>query len=358
MEQVLVYPYSKEYEMVIKSRKSAEANLTRVVSPRGWGLSGGILDNSGERVEIEHDFEEALKACTMVWFVEDGLLRLPIELLLEKLLLTVRNKKKIYYTRYKNAEEREMVEKLLPPRLNAENDYETEVNFTVPGGEYHTLYEFKTPVINVIGLSENADKYKMQLLLKEEFTKLGYKVSVVSSRRDSGIFGMHSMPGFMWGGSISVTDKILQFNHYIKAIEKAEGPELIILGIPGGAFPRNEYRHQYFGEFHFEISRAVSCDCALLCSSFSEYPVSYFEEAEQRIRQMYDMEVGFHTISDKMYDCRDKVTADGTGTYLSVESGMVSDSIREWKKAKENLYDTASEDETKRLVDDIINRLS
>ncbi len=358
MEQVLVYPYSKEYEAVIKNRKSAEASLARVVAPRGWGLSGDILDNSGERVEIEHNFEEALKDCTTVWFAEDGLLRLPMELLLEKLVLAVRNKKKIYYTRYKNAEEREIVEKLLPPKLNAENDYERKVDFTVSGGEYHTLYEFKTPIINVTGLSENSDKYKMQLLLKEEFTKLGYKVSAVSSRRDSGIFGMYSMPGFMWENKLSVTDKILRFNHYVKAIEKTERPELIILGIPGGAFPRNEYRHQYFGEFHFEISRAVLCDCALLCSSFSEYPVSYFEEAEQRIRQMYDMEVGFHIISDKMYDCRDKVTADGTGTYLSVDSGMVSDSIREWKKTKGNLYDTASEDEKRRLVDDIINSLS
>lgn len=60
----------------------------------------------------------------------------------------------------------------------------------------------------------------------------------------------------------------------------------------------------------------------------------------------------------KCMTARDKVTADGTGTYLSVDSGMVSDSIREWKKTKGNLYDTASEDEKRRLVDDIINSLS
>ena len=118
MEKIMIYPYSKAYEPYVRNKEIlGEYMISALVSPRGWGYEGDVVtDRQDKEYMVSAGFSEQLDNCTGVWFVADGRLELPQELLREKLLEAVNHGKKILYTRY-NDENYEDMKKLIPTDL-------------------------------------------------------------------------------------------------------------------------------------------------------------------------------------------------------------------------------------------------
>ena len=140
----------------------------------------------------------------------------------------------------------------------------------IPGIKYK--YQINKPVIGVLGLGENCNKFDVQLMLTIQLRKRGYNPYVICSNPAGILFDTHTLPDFIFEDHLSLEDKIIGLNHYIFDIIRIEKPDMIILGFPGGITPlgiNNEFYH--FSEVSYVIGNAVSCDTGILNIYFPDY---------------------------------------------------------------------------------------
>ena len=72
-KKLLVYPYSRSTEPFIKYHYLIkDYEIQALVSPKGWGIAGDTVDTLDGAFAVTDKFEEELKRCDVVWFVEDG----------------------------------------------------------------------------------------------------------------------------------------------------------------------------------------------------------------------------------------------------------------------------------------------
>lgn len=293
MEKILIYPYSKGYEPYVKSQEiMGSYSVTALVSPRGWGYEGDVItDRQGREYVVSAEFLEKLDDCTCVWFVTDGRLEIPKGLLSEKVSEAVKHGKKIIYTRYSDKYYEEM-RRLIPA--------EQYIEMGVKHKELHTLlpdrtYEIETPVIVAAGMGQNTDKLAVQLTLRRKLMEKGYKVSVISSRRDGNWDGVYEMPEFVFGHSVSESEKVIKLNHYVKQIEMSDRPDVLIVGVPGAILPLDSIDHNEFGILAYEMSFAVPCDVAVLCMTYEpQFEGDYKKLAEDMENRFGFFVAGIH----------------------------------------------------------------
>jgi len=194
-------------------------------------------------------------------------------------------------------------------------------NEYVPVNQYTTkhLFDISVPIIGVLGLGESCDKFEIQLLLQRVLDKLGYHAAFLSSNPLGALFGMHTLPPFLFNRAYTFQEKIIRFNHTVYDMCKTEQPDVVVLGLPSGIMPLGEYAYNFFSEIPLIISSAVAIDAGVLSVYFTEYieddyfdtlrdicerkfgiPIELFCMARQMIR--YDNEsrqFDYHFLTDQ-----------------------------------------------------------
>ena len=128
------------------------------------------------------------------------------------------------------------------------------------------MYDINTPIVGVLGQGKHCGKFKNQLLLKEVL-EAEYKTAAVSTNALGALFGCYTMPPFLYEDR-PFQEKIVKYNHFVRALARIGDPEVIILGIPEGISPFREREFHHFAEYPLIISSAVSIDIAILCTYF------------------------------------------------------------------------------------------
>lgn len=123
-----------------------------------------------------------------------------------------------------------------------------------------TLHIVEKPVIAILGMGENTEKFTIQLGLRGALHKLGYKVLAITSNELSSLLGIGSMPSFMYSEKLSLKQKIWQFNSYIYNAIQSEITDFVLIGIPGGITKYDRYIDAHYGELAYIISQAVEID--------------------------------------------------------------------------------------------------
>jgi peptide maturation system protein (TIGR04066 family) len=373
---LMIYPFNKDYEPVVRYQKLLKNScITGLVSPRGWGLEHTQIESGTESLRVSCNYKEALSNCSAVWFVEDSNLSLPEPLLKARLEEAIQNGKKIIYTRFRNKEELNRMEQIIPSELNitrlfmAEKNIENQIQeHKIPEQktqeqniqeqniqEQNVCYDINTPVIIVLGAYPDTDKYEIQIGLRNELLNKGYQVSSVSSRQDSSILGMHPFPEFMSVNMISETDKIIRYNHYIKQIELTENPEVIIIGVPGGAIPFDKYNHNNFGILPYEISRAVNCDCGIMALPYFSLPDDNFDKISRELYDRFRISIDYFHISAITEDITQSQDS-SVKSFITLDRKFIRKKIGTY--GKDNVYDLTDRTTISEVTDKIIDQLS
>lgn len=354
MEQVAIYPYNESYAPVVRHQKlMRDMRIKSLISPKGWGLNGECIKTIDVEYLVSDNFLSEIESCTAVWFVEDDNIPLPSKTLKEKLNDALKQNKKIIYTRSSNFED-EDIKKI----IQTGKEIRIQSEYTFPEIRSKACFNIKTPVIFVLGLSENTDKFEVQLALREQFIQNGYKVSSISSRRDSAILGMHPLPSWLLDDSTSETNKIISYNHLIKNIELDENPEVIIIGIPGGVFPFSKSIHNYFGISTYEISNAVTCDCAVFCSPYLDYSLdmSYFSRMSTEVNRKFGFTIDHFHIAARTYDYVFAQPFEETFSWITLDEQFIDEKIEKYES--ENVYNLLKTTAISELTSKIIDQLS
>ena len=292
MERIMIYPYSKAYEPYVwYERLLGNREITALVTPNGSGLVGRKVCSGERELTVSGDYEEQLDQCDGVWFVNDEKFELSEEAVEEKIHRAMDLGKKILCTRTSLPDSGRIADSI-PPALHL-LPRETERETGRLEADY--CYPVDTPVLVVYGTECGTDKLAVQLALREALIDIGYRVTSISSRMDGRLYGMHPFPEYMLGPGCSEGDKIRQYNHYVKRIELAERPEIMIVGVPGGVLPYDRVDHNEYGILAYEMSFAVPCDAAVMCMSYSDgFDGDYSAFAQDMERILRYHPVGCH----------------------------------------------------------------
>ncbi|HEX2925349.1 MAG TPA: TIGR04066 family peptide maturation system protein [Ruminiclostridium sp.] len=262
--KIIVYPYDDQFTPILRRRELLRNyEVVGLVSPRGWGLNGrdaGQADNGSPLgLSITSDFDGSLELCDAVLFSESRT-QLEFEQAFKpKVMKAIETGKDILFIFPLKEEIRNEISKACATR-GVNFKYYPEIRLAPQRifGEDDLALELDTPVIFVLGTGERTNKFEIQLALRENMMKMGYKVSQVGTRGYCELLGFHSFPGFMFGNGISEISKISSFNRFIKGLEGDECPDVIIIGVPGGIMPFNNRLPNRYGILAYEVSQAVT----------------------------------------------------------------------------------------------------
>lgn len=294
----MVYPYSPKFIPVLRYRNLiTDGVVAHISAPNGFAISGkdGFIfgkERSGYQIQDPREND-----ADGIWITPEISYLTQGERMSELEKLDVKDKAVYYSALLEKEEEEALLNKVTELGANRiihrkELEYKYELL-----DENALLYKLDTPVIAVAGVGNNTQKFEIQLYLRNELLKLGYNVSQIGTRPYCELLGFHSFPTWMYDKTYTDYEKVIAFNHYIKAIETDEKPEVIILGIPEGIVPFNEKHSQGFGLKAYEVCRAVHPDHLIMALYEGNYTEAFFEEIKNVSKYSLNTEVNEFFIS-------------------------------------------------------------
>lgn len=348
----MIYPYSKAYEPYVLHQESLEnMEISSLVSPKGSGLVGRRVCYEGKVREITSNYTEALTQCDIIWFVNDEKFKISEGAIKRKVIEAVRAGKKIIFTRTDTVN-KENIANIIPPqqKIQLERSHRMEDKLKA---EY--CYHIDTPVLIVYGTEAGTDKLAVQLSLRREFIHRGYKVASISSRVDSELYGMYAMPEFMIVHGCSEAEKIKRFNHYVKQIELAEHPDIMIVGVPGGTLPFDRIDHNEYGILAYEISFAVPCDGAVMCMTCNLDLEGDFSDFAHDMELVFRYKTICSHVAAAVPDMK-KMSENRKRHLVSLDREFIDEKIKQYDK--QNIFNILNKDGAERAVDLICDALS
>lgn len=130
--------------------------------------------------------------------------------------------------------------------------------------EEKSIKEIDVPVVSIMGMGENCDKFNLQVKVKRMIEKQGYKVLTVSSNVLGKFLGMEILPEFLFSLNMSYPEKIKNFKLWIYQLQRNKRPDIILIGCPGGISEFIDYESNFYGEIPLVISNSISIDIGLI----------------------------------------------------------------------------------------------
>lgn len=352
MEKVMVYPFDGKFVSCLRYEHLLnQYEFCGVVSPSGWGLTGkdaGVIDGGPPLgIIIQDNFEQMLKHCDTIFFV-DTYSNVDYEsLIYPKMIEAIKAGKNIVSMISSIPIDKENHIKIF-------NEIKTLDYNIEPGSQ---LSKIETPIIAVIGLSSNTNKFNIQLALRKEIQQIGYRVSQIGTRHYCEIFGFHSFPQYIYKTPIPEVDKIKLFNKFIKDIENKENPDVIILGIPGGIMPFNDQLYFDFGILSFQIFQSIHVDAIVLSLFCEEITKQYFDEINNLCKYRFGKITDCFNLSHQTIDWMGMENKPPQIDTCTIQDSQVEQLKLKYKKFNMPVFDSINPEDAHNMADLLINKL-
>lgn len=294
MSKLSLYPYSFDMDTIIKHQKLLKKDLK--LSGLGFFREHKkLVQEYGEKFQIQctDDKEELFDNSDILLLGENNFGHVDTPYL-ETIRKANQLSKKVLlsYKTYKDLKINDANENIIvmDHEHRVKKDYDSD-----------KMFQIQVPIISVMGMGENCDKFELQILLKEYFDKSEYKVEIFSSNSLGYLFGMNALPESLFSNEYSFREKIIAFNHYIYDFCNENTPDLIVIGFPGGILPIDDGKKNYFSEIPLVICNAVSVDLGLLNLYFpKEINERYLESVKLLCKKKFNLDIVSFGISNQM----------------------------------------------------------
>lgn len=362
MNKLAIYPYHKQNCAIARYRHLVKGyELTSIIAAKGWGgqgkdasyFDGGVVTG----IEITEVFEDGIQNSDAVLFLEP---------LSDKLLSTYPTKFEIVKRHNKEIIiTLQVKEKLLGLGMKGEelqnytvlnSDHKVDLEVLLHEQPYEQLAKIDVPILLVLGMGENCNKFELQLSARSYFMKQGYKVSQLGTKNFSPLFGFPALPDFLYAKDIYVQDKIIAFNHYVQQIAITEQPDVIIIGAPGGIIPINNNNTNHFGLIPYMISNAVKTDITILSTYFNYYNVEVLNELRKCCKYRFNCITDYINIANTRYMLNPE-NEDQSVDYMSLTSEYVLDQLPTISTKEFQLFNILSDPEAEFIFARICSEL-
>ena len=300
MNSLTVFPYNHDAETIINYRSELKESILGFISSfREDYQRISTLDASEKDFKYTTNYKNAIDHSDVLLLC-DNIQEFSIDAYCKRLEYAVMTSKKILISRILlNEMELDIKDQritILKKEHTMEKTYRT-----------RELLDIPVPIIAIAGEGENCDKFSLQVGLKQYFEKHGYRAASMCSNFLGSMFGMNTLPDFLFDTKRSFEEKVIDLNHYIYDWVIQDQPDLLIVGYPSGVMPINQLYHNYFAELPMILSNAAPGDIGVFClyflpllnnellKKYDDYctskinlPISYFCISRQQL--FYDME--------------------------------------------------------------------
>lgn len=298
MKKFALYPYDISNLHILLHKDFAGIkgeDVVECISPIGWGYE---FEDAGYKLGIDTDIQvksdfNGLVEDLDVLIITDSILPLPDCDISEKIRKAMFHNVKVVVLRKLSTD----LQKSLEEKSNGEYTGLT----LYPGNSIQlysdidmtdkTIEKIPAPIILVLGAGERCCKFDVQLELREALQKNQYAITQIGSKNYCEFFGFHSFPDFMMDcGKYPEQEKVVGFNKYIRQLYMLENPDVIIIGVPGGAFPFDDYFHNDFGLINYSVSNAIVPDYVIYNSLYVDVLPEYLKDVTNRLYHKFDYE--------------------------------------------------------------------
>ncbi|NLF36716.1 MAG: TIGR04066 family peptide maturation system protein [Clostridiaceae bacterium] len=370
-EKAVLYPYDNEFTPLINHQYLlAKHSIDKIISPRGWGMcgkdAGSAFGCTNFGLKICDNFEVACNECSTIIFSDFKKDTSFEELIFPKIEYSINTKKNIINTIGINEEIDKQIASLCERNnvlyINYRKCKHNNCINTIIDDQYINLErisKIRTPIILVLGISEKTNKFEIQLSLRENFIRKGYKVGQIGTRSYCELLGFHSMPQFIYDTNISESKKITLFNYYVKKMELIEKPDVIIIGVPGGVMPFNDILTNKFGITAYEISQAIIPDAVVFSTLYEKYLPSFYEDLSRSVKYKFGFDIDCFNLSNNQFDWESSKTkttlVENITEFITYDSDYVTTNKCELSIPNYNILDNNDSNE---MFEYIENKLS
>lgn len=358
--KTIIYPFDVEAVPLMRhSNLINNLNFTHVISPNGWGFTGmdaSCADNGKPiGIIVDSDFDTALENCDTVFF-SDFSKKLDLHTYIyPKIIKAAENFKNIICTIKLESEILDKVSQICNEN-NTFFKYFTNICDSVKSPVVEKIYKINTPIIFVAGVCEKTHKFEIQLNLRDNIEKMGYKVSQIGTRHYCELMGFHSFPKFMYSRDITESEKVVLFNYYIKNIEIKEKPDIIIIGVPGGTMPFNYEFTNKFGILAYQISQAVKPDVAILSTLYDNYKSDFFQLISNSYKYKFGYNIDCYNMSNAAINMQNS-KIERLLQYNTIDLEFINEKKKIYSKFDTPIYNILDIDDAQSMTNFLVNKL-
>lgn len=299
MNKIAIFPFDKNSSVIARYCDMVTGyTLKELISPKGKILDGKdacVIDKGKEiGINISEDFSASIDNVDAVMFLDSKDVK-NLQLYISYINEALKSGKKIIITA-------KLEKRLKQANLNIGNDYSVIGENRVKINEAEQIKYIDVPVISVFGMGECCNKFEIQLELRRKFLSKGYTVMQIGSKEYSELFGFENMPDFVSDSSLSLKKRILDLNNYVYDALLKKPVDLVIIGIPGGVAPLDNYFYNDFGEIPYIVANALKPDVSVL-STYFFYQVNeqFLSELREYMKHKYNAVVDYFHLSSSAY---------------------------------------------------------
>lgn len=368
-DNVLIYPYDAQFTPLLRNINFVDNyEEIHLSSLPGWGLNGkdaSYADGGGFiGITVSQEFERILSEVDIVIFAEADNSYNFEKNIYPKILIAIEAGKNIITLIQVNEKIEEIKKKCERKGVSFTNYRENIFEDAGFLNSKHSklnkeIVDCNTPILAIIGLAEQTNKFQLQLDLKSIIENMGYKVSMIGSRPYCEFLGFHSFPGFM-KEMMNESEKILYYNKYIKNIELTEKPDLIIIAVPGGFMRYNNKITNDFGVTAYEIFQAIVPDAAVVSLYHEKYTTEYFEEIINCVKYKLGFNIDAFNVANRQIDWVEMISSSpGVVSTLTINPEFMNKSLEECSSLSPiPIFNVQEKDDTISIAKLIIDKLS
>lgn len=160
-----------------------------------------------------------------------------------------------------------------------------------------TQQVIETPIVSVAGVVPVTQKYQIQLNLLSNFSRDGYKVTLIGTGCMNELINAYSVDNVLFCRNLPEIHKIYFFNSFLKEIEKRDKPDVIIIGIEDSLLPLSEKHPFNYGIYASELYSAFSPDISVIALMNGIYNDDFFREFGKLCKFKYNFEASAYFVS-------------------------------------------------------------
>jgi peptide maturation system protein (TIGR04066 family) len=350
-EKLVIFPFDLEFAPVLQHLNDSY-DIVGLCTLNCFGKKGDDLTYA----VISNDFENLVKKCNTVLFIETGNKYDYKKFIYPRIIQSIHLRKNIISFYYVEEINEQLINLCKKNNVYLQYFYFNN-NPNINDIRKNRLLVINSPIILIQSMTEQLDKFAIQLAIKEGLTRKNYKVVHMGSRSYCEIINSLSFPKFMFDNNLAIEDKIILFNNYVSYIEKHENPDVILIGVPGSLMKYDDIIHNNFGIFNFIVAQAIRPDYVITSLFYNEYEVDYFDKLALALGYRYGYQIDCFNIANKMLDFSD-VNSRHVLTFCSIDSKFIDNKLSYFNENSNiKLFNIKNNESKNKLIENILDKL-
>ncbi len=354
MKKILVYPYNEDFTAIVRNRTQNTVDSEfYLIAPKGSvkiKKDASFVDGLEQTgIYVTDDILSVISIVDEFWLIENDFI-ISFEKYLELIMQINEFKKKIVILKKFTKNEKEEI-----TAINKGIEFTESKNLI----KNSITYALSVPIIAVAGLGENTSKFDIQLMISKELSERHYKISHIGTKPYCEAFDFHSFPEKIFEEPIKDSEQIRNFRLFIQNICEEENPDIILLGIPLGILPLNDYVQNEYGTIMFKITNAISIDFLILSLYYEEYyNEKYIIEIQNLLKYRFNTELNVLSLNNvKVCWNSLKESKNDDNAYMRIPYEKLTATCENYQKNSLDIKNLLDKKTMSLVIDDIISEL-